>query len=155
MNSEVAEELVGSGVKRNKVSLEWSKPEIPDKSRGEKGFSTRAVESLHRLATEKNRQKKDVRIWGKTTIMDFNMEDLPNITALAHQIGIDGGEFQALAPIYYSDQLEDPKWYENNPLWITDLEKLSEAIQKLRELKTQGSPIIITFENLNMIENYF
>jgi hypothetical protein len=35
------------------------------------------------------------------------------------------------------------------------LDKLSEIVQQLRELKTQGDPIINTIENLNMIENYF
>lgn len=155
MTPELADRLIQSGVKRIKVSLDGSKPDIHDKIRGRNGFFLRAVEALRMLAEERSRQKKDAKIWGKTTVMGLNMEDLPNIVPLARQLGIDGVEFQALEPVYYSEQLKDPKWYENNPLWITQRERLSEVIQKLRELKTQGRPIINTVENLNMIENYF
>jgi len=155
LNSEVAKKLVETGVKRIKVSLDGTKPEIHDKIRGREGFFTRALGALQMLATEKKQQKRDVKIWAKTAIMNPNVEDLPNIATLAHQIGIDGVEFQALEPIYYSEQLRDPKWYENNPLWIKDLQKLSEVIRKLKELKIQGDAIINTIENLNMIENYF
>jgi MoaA/NifB/PqqE/SkfB family radical SAM enzyme len=155
MDSQMAERLVQSGIKRIKISLDGSKPEIHDKIRGKEGFFLKATEALRILVAEKNCQKKNLQIWGKTTIMDINFEDLPDIVTLTHQLGIDGVEFQALEPIYYSEQLKNPKWYEKSPLWITDLEKLSEVIQKLRELKTQGFPIINTIENLNMIEDYF
>jgi len=155
MTTELTDKLIQSGVKRIKVSLDGSKPEIHDKIRGRNGFFLKATQTLKNLAEEKSRQKRDVRIWGKTALMSLNMEDLPNIVRLAHQLGIDGVEFQALEPTYYSEKLRDPRWYENNPLWITNPDKLSEIIRQLRELKTQGDPIINTIENLNMIENYF
>jgi MoaA/NifB/PqqE/SkfB family radical SAM enzyme len=155
MTPEVAGRLVRSGIKRIKISLDGSNPEIHDKIRGRDGFFLRATEGLRSLVAERKRQTGKLQIWGKTSVMSLNMEDLPNIVTLARQLGIDGVEFQALEPIYYSEQLRNLKWYENNPLWITDLQKLSEVIQRLRELKTQRYPIINSIENLNMIENYF
>jgi MoaA/NifB/PqqE/SkfB family radical SAM enzyme len=155
MTPQLAEELVESGVKRIKISLDGSKPDIHDKIRGKNGFFVKATEALQRLGEEKNRKRRELEIWGKTTVMSFNMEDLPNIAMLVRQLGIDGVQFQSLEPVYYSDQLRDPKWYQGNPLWITDLERLSGAIQELRELKARGLPIINTIENLDLIENYF
>ena len=156
LHSELVGQLVQSGIKRIKISLDGSSSEIHDKIRGREGFFLKATKALEMLVNERNqKQKQDLKIWGKTTVMNFNMEDLPNIVMLAHQLGIDGVEFQALEPIYYSEQLKNPKWSENNPLWINNLEKLSEIIQRLRDLKTQGHAIINTIENLNMIEDYF
>jgi len=155
MKPQLASQLVGSGVKRIKISLDGSSQEVHDKIRGRSGFFLKATEALRALTDEKHRQCKEVKIWAKTTIMSLNVEDLPNILKLAKQTGIDGVEFQALEPVYYSDQLKDLKWFENNPLWVTDIKKLTEAIQKLRELKNQGYPIVNTIENLNMIESYF
>lgn len=155
MNPEVAEQLIRSGVKRIEISLDGSRAEIHDKVRGRDDFFSRVTEGLKALVEEKNRQKRDIKIWAKTTVMSLNLEDLPAIAKLAGTLELDGVEYQAVEPIYYSEQLNDPGWFENNPLWVTDLEKLSEMVQQLRRLKNQGYPIVNTDENLSLIEEYF
>lgn len=155
MNPEVAEQLIQSGVKRVEISLDGSHPEIHDRVRGRDGFFLAVTEALKTLIEEKKRQKKDIKIWAKTTVMSLNLDDLLNIAKLVRELEIDGVEYQAVEPIYYSEQMNDPRWFENNPLWVTDLKKLSEVVQQLRGLKNQGYPIINSDENLNLIEEYF
>ena len=87
--------------------------------------------------------------------MSINVADLSGIVRFAKRIGIYGVEFQALEPIYYSDQQGDPNWYKNNPLWIDDFDKVSRAIGELKELKQAGYPIVNSLDNLEMIEAYF
>ena len=155
MDTDKAEKLVRSGVKRITISIDGSNPQIHEKVRGRKGFFEKATKALKMLVDEKERQRRDMEIWGKTTIMSINVEDLPNIVLLAQKIGITGVKFQSIEPIYYSEQQGNPEWYKDNPLWINNLDILSQSIQRLRELKTKDYPIINTIENLNIIEDYF
>lgn len=154
MNETDVNALVQSGVKRIKVSLDSSRSEIHDAVRGKTGFFEKATWALKSLAQKKNRGKRDIAVWAKTAIMNLNAEDLPGIARLCRDLGT-GVEFQALEPVYYSEQLGDPDWYKNNPLWINDLEKLSGSIRRLKELKNQGYPIVNSLENLDLMEMYF
>jgi MoaA/NifB/PqqE/SkfB family radical SAM enzyme len=155
MTREGAEQLIRSGVRRIKISLDGSKAEIHDAVRGRDGFFEKAREALEVLALKKSRYGANTQIWGKTTVMNLNAEDLPAIVALARALKIDGVEFQALEPTYYSEQLRNPHWHEENPLWVKDLPKLSESLRQVKELKRQGYSVLNTLENLEMIENYF
>ncbi|MEW6418498.1 MAG: radical SAM protein [Nitrospirota bacterium] len=155
MDMAKAKELALSGIKRIKISLDGSQPDIHNKIRGRKGFFEKATYALQSMAEERDRWNKGLKLWGKTSIMSLNVEDLPNIVVLARDLQIDGVEFQALEPVYYSKQLGDPNWYKDNPLWITDLNALSGSIQRLKELKNQGYPVLNSLENLDLIEKYF
>ena len=155
LNHEKVRQLIQSGVKRIKISLDGSQAEIHNKIRRRKGFFEKTTNALQMLKNEKDRKKQDIKIWGKTAIMSLNVKDLTNIVKLVQKLGIDGVEFQALEPVYYSTQQKNSLWYKGNPLWITDLAALSQNIQSLREMKIQGYPIINSIENLNMIEHYF
>ncbi|NWF52993.1 MAG: radical SAM protein [Nitrospirae bacterium] len=155
MDEDKAGRLAQSGVKRIKISLDGSRSEIHDNIRGRKGFFEKATYALQTLAQKRDKWNKGLKVWAKTSIMSLNVEDLPNIVVLARDLQIDGVEFQALEPVYYSKQLGDPNWYKDNPLWITDLSALSFNIQKLKDLKERGYPVLNSFENLDLIENYF
>ena len=155
MTSEKVGQLLQSGVKRITISLDSSKPEIHDKIRGKAGFFDNATKALQMLSDERDRIGCDVEIWGKTVIMSHNVHDLSNIVVLTKSLSINGILFQSLTPVYYSEQQGDPKWYVNNPLWITDKNTLSQSIQQLRVLKAQGYHILNTIENLNIIEDYY
>ena len=155
MTHEKAKRLIQSGVKRITISLDSSKPEIHDKVRGKEGFFDNVIKALQMLSDERGLSGRDVEIWGKTVIMSYNVKDLSSIVMITKRLGINGILFQSLTPVYYSEQQGDPKWYVDNPLWVTDLKALSQSIQLLRELKTKGYPILNTIENLNMIEDYY
>ena len=152
---ETARSLVQSGVKRIKISLDGTTEDINDQIRGRKGFFEHAIQALRMLAEEKDRIKSDVVIWAKTAIMSYNVGDLANIAKMVQDLGLDGVEYQALEPVYYSGQLTDKKWYVNNPLWIQNTWEISKSINELKKLKAQGVPIVNTVENLNMINDYF
>ncbi|MFZ3137485.1 MAG: radical SAM protein [Thermodesulfovibrionales bacterium] len=155
MDENKAEKLVRSGVKRIKISLDGSRPEIHNKVRGREGFFEKASWALKTLAEKRDELGLDLQIWGKTSIMSINVEDLPNIVTLASEMKIDGVEFQALEPVYYSEQLGDQDWYKDNPLWINDSDTLSKSIRELKAMKLAGYPVLNSPENLNLINNYF
>ena len=155
MDDEKVHSLTYSGVKRVKISLDGSNASIHDSVRGKEGFFEKATWALKNLAEMKHRAIREMEVWGKTSVMNLNAGDLPMIAVLARELGIDGVEYQALEPVYYSEQLGKPDWYRDNPLWITDLGTLSKSITDLINKKKDGYPIINTAENLNLIETYF
>ncbi|CAD7770896.1 Coenzyme PQQ synthesis protein E [Candidatus Methanoperedenaceae archaeon GB50] len=155
MDNKKAVQLVKSGVKRIKISLDGSKAEIHDLIRGKKRFFEKATRALETLAKEKHKTNKKIQIWAKTTIMSHNVKDLANIVLLVQKLGIDGVEFQALEPVYYSEQLNDPNWYKDNPLWIEDKLTMIDSLEELKMLKKEGYPILNSIENIELMKQYF
>lgn len=155
LNEEKAEQLVGSGIRRIKVSLDGGRPETHDQVRGLKGFHERASGALGKLAEYNARSGNGLQIYAKTAIMALNVDDLEGVVRFAQQIGIYGVEFQAIEPVYYSDQQGDPNWFVNNPLWIEDSRKAFQRIEALKRLKLEGYPVINSAENLSMMQEYF
>lgn len=155
MSADSASSLVRSGVKRVTISFDGSTPEIHDAVRGRKGFFEKAQNAFRMLAEEKSRTGGDTFILAKTTIMSLNVDDLSNIARLARGLGIDGVLYQAIEPAYYSEQLTDRRWYVNNPLWVTDLQRISRAAGELKSMKSEGYPIANAVENLDLIYAYF
>ena len=150
-----AERLVASGVKRIKISLDGDSPLIHDEVRGLKGFHERASRALRLVAEKVHAAESDIQIYAKTAIMSINVQHLAPVVRLAKELGLYGVEFQAIEPVYYSDQQGNPDWYKGNPLWIDDFGLARDAIRELRELKREGFPIINSFENLDLMEGYF
>ena len=155
IDSETAKELVKSGVTRITLSLDGSTADIHDRIRGRNGFYDRVTNAFRFLVREKEDQKSDVVLWAKTSIMSYNVHDLTNIAGLALDLGISGVKYQALEPVYYSSQLKDKKWYENNPLWIQDPQDADRSVKELIKMKNQQYPILNSVDNLNMIRTYF
>ena len=155
MNRESASLLAQSKVKRIKISLDASTAGIHDLVRGRNGFFENATKALSMLAEEKKTSKSNVILWAKTSIMSHNVKDLANIARLVKDLGVDGVEYQALEPVYYSEQLTNKQWYKDNPLWVDDPLEASRSIDQLIKLKTEGFPIVNSQENLDMINDYF
>jgi MoaA/NifB/PqqE/SkfB family radical SAM enzyme len=108
------------------------------------------------MLVDQNRiQGKDVLVRLKTVIMRPNLHDIHNIPILAGEWGAEGVEYQALTPIYYSDQLGNENWHVNNDLWVNSLADLQNALIRIKELKTLGYPVLNTNENLDLIFRYF
>jgi MoaA/NifB/PqqE/SkfB family radical SAM enzyme len=155
IDEQKAQRLVNSGIKRMNISLDGSQKQVHDEVRGVKGFYERSSRALRFMAEQTRANERDLQIYAKTAIMSINVDDLSGVVRLAKELGIYGVEFQAIGPIYYSDQEGNPNWYKNNPLWIVDYERVSRALGELKELKEAGYPIINSLENLEMIEAYF
>lgn len=150
-----AARLAHSGLKRVTMSVDGSTRELHERTRNRKGFYERVISALSSFVSERDAHNLDIEIWAKTAIMNINVNDLPNIARLAKEIGITGVKYQALEPTYYTEQLDDPKWYLKNPLWVTNLNDVSNSIKELKALKAEGYPILNSNENLDLIENYF
>ncbi|MDZ7759349.1 MAG: radical SAM protein [Desulfovermiculus sp.] len=155
LDSRTAIDLVQSGVSKVKLSLDGSQAEVHNRIRGRDDFFQRTVQAFQHLVAAKSDWQIEPNIVAKTAIMSYNIHDLPNIVHLAYQLGIQGVEFQAIEPIYYSDQLDNPNWRESNPLWVNDLDALNSSINTLIEMKKAHYPITNSIENLALIKTYF
>jgi MoaA/NifB/PqqE/SkfB family radical SAM enzyme len=149
------EELLRSGIRRATLSLDGPNAEIHDQVRGRPGFFANVVAAMENLSKLRGRMNPAIKVVAKTTIMRLNAAVLGAIVELAERIGIDGVQFQALEPVYYSDQLQDPNWFQNNPMWITDLDPLRRSIDTLREYKLRGLPVNNSLAELDLIQRYF
>ena len=137
------------------MSMDGSSQEIHDKIRGRAGFYEKARDAIRFLVEQQRIQGKNTVVRLKTTVMSHNLHDIENIPALAREWGTSGVLYQALEPVYYSEQAQDENWFENNDLWITDLAALNAAVDRIKTLKASGYPVLNTVANLDMIRNYF
>ena len=81
------------------------------------------------MLVEQNRiQGGDTVVRLKTAIMSLNLHDIANIPPLAKELGAEGVLYQALEPVYYSEQYQDENWFESNDLWIKDLAALDVSV---------------------------
>jgi MoaA/NifB/PqqE/SkfB family radical SAM enzyme len=155
LKSERARQLIQSGIKRITISLDGSRPETHNLIRGRRGFFERVTESLRMLVHEKAERGEGPVITAKTTIMSHNVDELSDIARFVREIGLDGVEYQSIESTYYSEQLTDVNWYVNNPLWISDHQRIARSIDRLKAMRSEGFPILNTLENLDMICSYF
>lgn len=150
-----AEKLIKCGLKRITISLDGANAEIHNATRGRNNFFERVNKALTFLVHERDNQNSNTEIHVKTTIMSLNVNSLGKVAEYAKQTHLNGITYQALEAAYYSDQLNDDKWYQNNPLWVNNLVELDESIVQLKKLKSEGYPIQNSFESLDLIQDYF
>ncbi|HHJ21131.1 MAG TPA: radical SAM protein [Gammaproteobacteria bacterium] len=149
------ERLFQAGINRLKISLDSTVKEEHDKIRGVKNFFERSYNALKLAAENKHLAHPDIQIYAKSAIMNYNVKHAPEVARVAKEFGIYGVEYQAIEPVYYSDQQDDPLWYKDNPLWINDTEAALKAVGEIRNMKQQGYPIVNSFESLDMMAAYF
>lgn len=155
LNDARVEALLESGIRKVTLSLDGPDAATHDQVRGREGFFVRVVDAMGNLVRRRAQTKRELKIIGKTTIMSVNAGRLGAIVELAERIGIDGVQFQALEPVYYSEQLRDPDWFRGNPLWVTDLDLLRRSLDTLREYKQRGRPVNNSLADLDLIQRYF
>jgi MoaA/NifB/PqqE/SkfB family radical SAM enzyme len=155
VNEENASKLIASGVRRIKVSLDGVREETHDRIRGIKGFYRRSLSALQSLADCNQKAQAGIQIYAKTAIMQPNIDEVSELARIAKELGIYGVEYQAIEPVYHSDQQDDANWYRDNPLWISDSSVAQQAIDEIRSLKASGYPVINSDESLQLIADYF
>lgn len=155
LDEEKVERLISSGINRLKISLDSTVKEEHDKIRGIKNFYERSYNALRFASEKKHLGREDIQLYAKTAVMNYNIEHAPEIARLAKEFDLYGVEYQAIEPVYYSDQQNDPLWFENNPLWVDDKDLVKRVLGEIKDLKRQGYPVINTMENLEMMEAYF
>jgi MoaA/NifB/PqqE/SkfB family radical SAM enzyme len=125
------------------VSLESIDPKINESLRPMKDGTRRTLEGVDNLLAEKERSRSRISVIVKATIMEQNYRGLP---ALVRHFGKDMKvqvHFQPYVGLI------------NDPFWIKDLNALRAVFNELRQLRTEGYPVIINDRQLEGFMEYF
>jgi MoaA/NifB/PqqE/SkfB family radical SAM enzyme len=125
--------------------------DIHDQIRGRKGIFERAVKAVKYL----RQNSKNINIGISSIIIRHNYNDLTNFARWALDIGADRVSFQPLFVNLFSENRRQINVRENPLYKIGNLEKLDTEIEGLIQLKCDGFPIWNTFNELELIKNYF
>ncbi|HWN81794.1 MAG TPA: radical SAM protein [Candidatus Udaeobacter sp.] len=148
-----AERLMGLGARIVQVSLDGARPKTHDFLRGLPTFGERTEAALVRLAAARRRLRSPTRLVVAAVIFQQNLAELGALVRKVRDLGWDTVKFQPIEQTYMEP--EDPAWYRRSPLWVTDPEAASRAIDQLIGLKRQGWPIMNSVEHLEFMKHYF
>jgi MoaA/NifB/PqqE/SkfB family radical SAM enzyme len=148
-----AERLMRLGARTVQVSLDGARHETHDFLRGRPTFGERTEAALVRLAAARCRLRSPTRLVVAAVIFRQNLAELGALVRRVRDLGWDTVKFQPVEQTYMEP--EDPAWYRRSPLWVTDPEAASRAIDELIGLKRQGWPIMNSVEHLEFIKRYF
>lgn len=141
IDGECAARLRESGLRNLLVSLDGSRPETHDRSRGVAGTHARALAALDHLDYE----GLSSRVQIQTIIAGHNLAELPDLVRLAESRGLSGIRFQALLA-------RGARWREVRP---EDPEAAVRAIDRLLRMKASGSPILNPAAQLEAMKTHF
>lgn len=121
ITEDIAKKMADSGIKRISISLDGSTKEKHDRFRGVEGAYEGALKGLE-LAKEAG-----IEFQINTTITKANIEEIPQILALAEKLGAVAHHIFLLVPTgrgkYISDQAIDAEEYETTLNWFYDQRK--------------------------------
>ena len=125
---------------------------VHDTVRGREGFfarTARTIETLRRLRTE-----QDLRysILLKTVLMRHNLDEAAKIADFAAKKQLEVF-YQAIEQNYNTS--ENPEWFKQSENWPIDIDHAVEVVNGLIALKRAGRPITNSFEQLEVMVDYF
>jgi len=144
INESLAKSLMESNLFRIGVSIDGSKPEIHDKIRGVPGTFSRAVNGIKLLNKYKDLLGSDTIIYIQTTIMNDNVDDVPNIVELSRELGV-----RFLCQPYLPFMVNDDKG--NEP----DSKKIVKLMDYLIDFKKKHGIIINPIYHLKFIKKLY
>jgi MoaA/NifB/PqqE/SkfB family radical SAM enzyme len=125
------------------VSLESIDPKVNESLRPMKDGTRRTLDGINNLLTEKERSGSRVSLIVKPTIMEQNYRGLP---ALVRHFGKD-----IKAQVHFQPYVGAI----NDPFWIKDLNALRGVFEELRQLRTEGYPVMLSDTQLTGFMEYF
>lgn len=140
------QKLVNASPFNINISLDGSKPETHDYSRGTTGLFVKVMDNIENMLHEMKRQNKKIRIILKPTVMNMNLDELEGIVRFAKEKGLEGVNFQPLFKFGGS------QWQD---FWIKDLEKIERISNHLLEMKRNGYPILSSESDISGWKEYF
>lgn len=141
INEAMAKDIVNSRLNTLTISLDGITSETHDFIRGIKGSYERITEAVEYL--DKFRKDEKPKIAILTIIMEHNLDEILKLVKWVQQDErIEMISFQAITQPF--GEKMDNNWFikENNRfLWPRDTHKVSEIMERLRELRLNGSKI--------------
>lgn len=141
IDGECAARLRESGLRNLLVSLDGSRPETHDRSRGVPGTHVKVLRALDHLEGA----GLSPRVQIQTIIAGHNLAELPELVRFAEARGLAGIRFQALLA-------RGEGWRE---LWPADSEAVVGAIDGLLRMKSAGSPVLNPAAQLEAMKTHF
>ena len=144
-NERKIDRILSLNVANINISVDSMDEKIHDAMRGIPGLLSKVKKNIEYLVSEKNRLKKNIQIILKPTVGSFNMSGLDKIVKYAMDMKLTGVNFQ---PIF--------KWTkEAEEMFKVDRKELSDTIDKLVEMKREGSNILNSIESIREWRNHF
>jgi MoaA/NifB/PqqE/SkfB family radical SAM enzyme len=88
----------------------------------------------------------------KTVVMKQNLADVCNVAHFAQRHGLEVF-YQPIEQNY--NTVEDPSWFEKSETWPDDIPCAIAAVRELKQLKSDGLPIVNSTEQLDAMIPYF
>lgn len=133
------------------ISLDGINPQTHDFLRGVEGSYEHVIKAIGFLRQE----SAEMIINIAAVIIRQNIDEILKLVRWVDEQPINGIIFQAVASPNTADY--DKYWYKNEfkHLWPEDIEKVVRVIDKLIEMKKNGSKIVNSFNQLECFKNYF
>jgi len=126
--------------------------EVHDKVRGRDGFFSRTSRTIETLRRMRRDFGLNFSILLKTVIMEHNLQHVCQIADFA----ADGQLEVFYQPIEQNyNTAEDRDWFRHSTNWPKDQDQAARVVERLIELKRLGRPILNSFDQLQVMAEYF
>jgi MoaA/NifB/PqqE/SkfB family radical SAM enzyme len=120
--------------------------------RGREGFFDRTEKTIQTLLRMRKTLALPLSIRLKTVVMKQNLADVCNVAHFAQRHGLEVF-YQPIEQNY--NTVEDPSWFEKSDTWPDDIPCAIAAVRELKQLKSDGLPIVNSREQLDAMIPYF
>jgi MoaA/NifB/PqqE/SkfB family radical SAM enzyme len=155
-DSEMVNKLKEYPIRQITLSLNGMNPQTHEPTRGVEGCFQKTIDSIEMLA------ETGIPVAIETILMKPNMDEIIDLVKYTEEKKLKGIVFQVLTAsnvhnIFHDDKdrVPDDQWYNSDPLWIDDIGKFRGIVEKLIEMKQNGSPIINSVEQMKYFPVYF
>jgi MoaA/NifB/PqqE/SkfB family radical SAM enzyme len=145
-SQEVAKEVAKADTFNVNFSIDSIDPKIHDYLRGISGCFDKVVSAIEHLKEYKIKYKSDTRIIIKTTIMDCNVENIPQLIRWVKEKRLTGINLQPIIPDWTNFAKKQAE---------IDIQKFNNVIDEIIHLKKEGYPVLNPLSHLMGFKNHF
>lgn len=153
INEVMAQKIIDSGINAISFSLDHSKQEEHNYSRGNSLAYQRVTKAIKTLDKLRNKNNSNIKIYINTVIMKQNLKYLPDLVKFTKKHA-DAITLQALWENVAAPK-HNPNWFKTSEFWPDDEKKYTKSLNKIIKMKESGYPIANTTHQLNEYAEYF
>jgi MoaA/NifB/PqqE/SkfB family radical SAM enzyme len=152
-DEQTCKNIVLSGISQITISLDAITTQTHVAIRGVPNNLERIFEAVEYIDNYRKVYRSNIKILFKTVIMKKNIHE---IIAIGDWINSQGKAEWRVQPIEqnYGDK-DNPQWYRNSDLWITDFSEVTKVVAQLKSRIKKRYPLQNKVENLDQISSYF
>lgn len=118
------------------------------------GQFDRVLAAARRVNEARRRFGATTKIIIKVTLMKTNLEEIVELADLVKSEGFDTLSVSPLEETFATDA-PSKMWFQRSPLWVTDMKKLDEVIDALKERTGAGGVVFNSRSHLESMKEYF